>query len=62
MWKGNKGPCRCYFCIQNKDHPDSHKEFMTEKRGHLQVAESLDPNDIVWTRMCRLCTHEVEET
>jgi hypothetical protein len=56
MWKSYKGPCTCYFCQEGKPHPARHTKW--EKRGHLQVAESLDPNDIVWTRICMTCMHE----
>jgi hypothetical protein len=31
---------------------------MTGKGGHLQVAESLDPKDIIHTVICDTCGHE----
>ena len=58
MWKGNKGPCTCYYCEAGKPHPVNTYHVMSGKRGHLQVAESLDPKDVVWTKVCILCTHE----
>lgn len=61
MWRRKNGPCTCYFCDFNKEHPEAHQKFMTEERGHLQVSESLDPKDIVRTIMCTLCTHEVKK-
>lgn len=62
MWKGKAGPCTCFFCVNGKEHPASHSDPKWGEwgsRGHLQVAESLDPADIVHTRVCPLCTHEV---
>jgi len=60
MWRGKTGPCTCFFCEQGKEHPTGRNGYhnMTGERGHLQVAESLDPSDIVWTRICELCSHE----
>ena len=61
MWRGSFGPCTCFFCTEGKPHPESHAKFGTHDAGHLQVAESLDPNDIVRTTICNICTHEVRK-
>lgn len=57
VWRSKDGNCNCYFCINNKPHKHS---MLTEwqQHGYLQVAESLDPKDIISTRVCNLCAHE----
>jgi len=57
MWHGNKGPCGCVFCASGRSHWHL-VDYDWEERGHLQVAESLDPADMVRTRICLLCAHE----
>lgn len=58
MWRGKSGPCSCFYCEAGKPHPINEFHRMSEDNGHLQVAESLDPKDIVRTKMCPICTHE----
>lgn len=63
MFQGARGPCTCVFCSTGRKHP-VHRglggEVLGEwgDRGHLLVAESLDPKDILRTRICSLCAHE----
>lgn len=57
MWTKKDGGCNCWFCQSGKEH--KHPIAVSEgNRGHLQVAESLDPKDIIRTRICNLCGHE----
>lgn len=58
MWQGKRGPCNCAFCATGRPHREHGKYQRWGDRGHLQVAESLDPADITRTRICMMCTHE----
>jgi hypothetical protein len=57
MWTKKDGKCNCYFCQRGREHRHL-SDVEWEPMGHLQVAESLDPNDIIKTRVCKICAHE----
>lgn len=57
MWTKKGGGCNCHFCTQGIPHKHT-LPVQWSSSGRLQVAESLDPNDIIRTRVCNMCGHE----
>jgi hypothetical protein len=49
--------CKCWFCKNQHLHKHSLPVTWNEVTGHLLVAESLDPNDVVRLEACHLCGH-----
>lgn len=49
--------CNCFFCSKGESHPERHESFH-EVSGHLLVAESLNPDDVVRVEACGTCGHQ----
>jgi hypothetical protein len=49
--------CTCWFCEQEKPHPDHHTMEWTTF-SHLTVAESLKSEDRIWYEACSPCGHK----
>jgi len=58
MWRTRHGPCVCWFCENGRTHGHVNGYDSWSPNGWLQVAESLDPEDVTRTRVCDLCAHE----
>lgn len=52
--------CKCFFCLNNKEHKHTIPVRWISVTGKLLVAESLDPNDIVPMEACYICGHRQE--
>lgn len=57
-YRDGKVICSCYFCSNNKEHPN--RKFHDSYRkitSILLVAESLDPKDSIPVEACTTCSH-----